>query len=143
MTNTLKGTGKKIKIAGAEIKNVGKRIIKSNNLSLGTLFGCMAGLTVGILLVTEGAGALPLVGDPSLFPVHYKTVGVLLATGTGCNLSSNIGASIDIVTNEKTIFDLIYLGYQKTCGHRYVTSLIKKRHYPFITSKQLPFKEPK
>ena len=141
MLVTLKGVGKRVKNVGIEIKEVGKRIVKSNNRSLGTLFGCMAGFTVGTLLVTEGIGGLPLVGDPSLLSVPYKIVGVLL--GTGGNLSSYIGASIDIITNEKTVFDLINLGYQNTCGNKFVTSFIRKRHYPFITSEKLPLKEPK
>ena len=94
--------------------------------SLGTLFGCVGGFIIGTLLVTEGVGSLTLIGNPLSPPVSYKIIGVVLATGTGGNLSSYIGASIDIITNEKTIFNLVNVCCQKVQGNKLVKPLKEK-----------------
>jgi hypothetical protein len=87
-----------------QLSNLGQRIIKSNNRTLCTLVGCLGGLITGSLLVAADMGSMPLIGNPSELPLAYKLVGILLATGTGGNLLSYIGASIDVITNENTIF---------------------------------------
>ncbi len=87
------------------LKSIGKQIWKSNNRSLGTLFGCMAGCIMGTILVIQHSASISIVGNPSSLP--YQIIGILLAAGTGGNLSSYIGASIDILTGEKTLFNLV------------------------------------
>jgi hypothetical protein len=128
------------------LKSIAERIQKSNNRSLGTLFGCMAGCAVGTILVVKHAASLSIVGNPTALP--YQIIAVLLATGTGGNLSSYIGASIDILADEKTIFDLMKYLCQ-CCRPEKVVAENKKealgiaptmpkieehKHFPFITS---------
>jgi hypothetical protein len=122
------------------------RIVKSNNRSLGTLFGCVAGGIMGIVLVTtEYQASFPLFGNPH--SIFYQICGVLLSAGVGGNLSSYIGASIDIITGEKTIFDLIqYLSSlccKKTPEDRSlpIREPIEHRHFPFITSSESMMEE--
>jgi len=86
-------------------KHLALRIFKSNNRSLATVFGCLGGLTIGIILVVEHQVSIAIIGVPD--SVAWDIVTVLLATGTGGNLSSYMGATVDILSNEKTIFDLI------------------------------------
>jgi hypothetical protein len=90
----------------ASLLRVCVRVQESNNRSLGTLFGCLCGCILGIVLLTNPqlVSSFPVVGAAVSWPL--QVIGVLLATGTGGNLSSYIGAAIDILTGERTIFDL-------------------------------------
>ncbi|OGT47488.1 MAG: hypothetical protein A3F17_07140 [Gammaproteobacteria bacterium RIFCSPHIGHO2_12_FULL_41_15] len=74
---------------------------RSNNRALGVLSGCI----VGLLLIRQHQAFITLVGNP--LSLSYQIIGVLLATGTGGNLFSYVGAGLDILTGEKTIFDLV------------------------------------
>lgn len=82
------------------------RLQKSNNRSLGTVFGSIVGLVLGIILVTQHAiYSLPFIGTNNT--TIYQIIGVVLAIGMGSNLSSFIGATFDILFNEYTIIDFI------------------------------------
>lgn len=93
------------------MKNLAKRILESNNRELGILFGCIIGAILGVIVMTQHDGAIPIVGNPVSLP--YQIIAILIAAGTGGNLTSYIGAGIDILTAEKTIFDLIKYYYYK------------------------------
>lgn len=125
------------------LRNIGIRVQLSNNRTLATLFGCVLGLALGIVIVLQNEEAFQIVGRPS--QVFYKIIGVLLAMGTGGNLSSYIGAAIDIITGEKTLFDL-YGWMAKHLKQGEPKNLLSQaseptgeeemrpRHFPFITS---------
>jgi len=90
-----------------KLKNVGQRFLKSNNRSLGTVGGCLVGFIIGLVCVIQETANLPIIGAlTSSSAIPYQIIGVLLATGVGGNLSSYIGATIDIITGDKTLFDL-------------------------------------
>lgn len=133
----------------ATLAEVGSRIVKSNNRSLGTLFGCIAGGIVGVVLVTSDYQAsFPIFGNPR--STVYQIGGVLLAAGAGGNLSSYIGASIDIITGEKTVFDLIKYLANLCCAKKQqdidevlqtVREPIEHHHFPFVTSSNAALRE--
>ncbi len=124
------------------VKQMGIRIWDSNNRSLGTILGCIGGFAVGLTAVLSHDANLPILGVPN--SIAYKIIAVCLATGIGGNLSSYIGASIDILTNEKTIFDLIehclvrWGCMQKRQPSPQTAEVAPveghKQHFPFITS---------
>ncbi|KAF2076919.1 hypothetical protein CYY_001757 [Polysphondylium violaceum] len=80
------------------------RFSRQNNRSLATVLGCIGGFILGVVLFANHSETFPLVG--SGLSTGYRIVGMFLAAGTGGNLGSYIGGSIDILGNEKTIFDL-------------------------------------
>ncbi len=91
------------------INAIGKRIVESNNRNLGILAGCTIGVVVGGIFVTHATLVAPLLGATiESSPLYLKILGVLLATGTGGNLFSYIGSAIDIISNEKTIFNICF-----------------------------------
>ena len=124
------------------IKKMGIRIFDSNNRSLGTIFGCMGGFALGLTAVLSQKANLPILGIPE--SIAYKIIAVCLSTGIGGNLASYIGASIDILTNEKTVFDLVeYCLVHWGCMNPRQPPVQAldveqveehKKHFPFITS---------
>lgn len=129
-----------------ELKQIGLRIKQSNNRTLATLIGCMLGLALGIVIVIQHQGSIPVVGNP--LTVFYQIVGAAIAMGVGGNLSSYIGASIDLITGEKTFFDLFDYLYRCCKKKPKPTTEAKAEeveleqpaqpkkhlHFPFITS---------
>lgn len=117
------------------LKEIGKRIATSNNRSLGTLFGCIMGGVVGLVYVLDGTATLAIIGRPDT--LAKSVFAVLLAAGTGGNLSSYIGATVDIITGEKTIIDL-YKNFTKEQTEHNSTSAelapSTHQHFPYITS---------
>lgn len=114
------------------------RIKESNNRSLGTLFGCLSGFVLGVVLACDDSilHSFPIVG--SNLSLSYKVLGVILCAGTGGNLCSYIGASIDIVSGEKTVFDLLCLRSSITSSPPSHPSSnpppTPHAHFPYITS---------
>lgn len=141
----------------SSLKKFARRIAKNNNRSLGTLFGCIAGCILGAILVHKHSASLAVLGNPSTHQA-LQVFAVILAAGTGGNLMSYIGATIDILTNEKTIFDLLGYLWRICCScckkkappkaqasETTAPEVLKEKpdeqkgkhlHYPYITSFQ-------
>jgi hypothetical protein len=60
-------------------------------------------MILGIVLVTQHQASIAIIGVPS--STFLQVITVLLAMGTGGNLCSYIGACVDIITGERTVFD--------------------------------------
>lgn len=93
-----------------------KRVRHLNNRDLAILFGVFIGMLVGIYGIflghfTNVSVLGPVVNHQS---VLFKLLAVVLSGGTFGNLLSYVGACIDIITNHRTIFDLLtYLMHGK------------------------------
>jgi hypothetical protein len=88
-------------------KNIFDRINDSNR-SLGIFFGCLGGMTIAIILLFTQRLSIAIIGEPTT--TIWKIFAVILAMGTGGNLCSYVGSMLDIITNERTIFDgIIYV----------------------------------
>jgi hypothetical protein len=72
--------------------------------------GCLGGLILGIVLVSQHQVSIAIIGVPSSTALQVVTV--LLAMGTGGNLCSYIGACVDILTGDRTVFDGCAAGYR-------------------------------
>lgn len=77
--------------------------LNESNRVLGIFFGCLGGMVLGVVLVSEHEVSIAIIGVPSSTALQVITV--LLAMGTGGNLCSYIGACLDVITGERTIFD--------------------------------------
>lgn len=86
-----------------------KRIKHLNNRDIAILFGVLIGFIVGIYGIffghfTNVSVLGPVVSHKSFW---FRVLAVILSSGTFGNLLSYIGSAIDIITNHRTIFDLI------------------------------------
>jgi hypothetical protein len=83
--------------------------VNESNRTLGIFFGCLLGMVLGIVLVSQHQVSIAIIGVPSSPLLQVLTV--LLAMGTGGNLCSYIGACFDIITGDRTIFDGMVVVY--------------------------------
>ena len=94
------------------MKKLGIRIHQSNNRVLGTLLGCIGGFILGYFTIISHQAILPIIGMPTT--TTTKIIALVLSAGIGGNLTSYVGACIDIFTNEKTIVHFIAYCFKRT-----------------------------
>ncbi len=72
------------------------------------LFGVFIGAFVAIYGLTVGHfSSIAVLGSAFGHSLSFKFLAVILSAGTFGNLLSYVGSCIDIITNHRTIFDLI------------------------------------
>jgi hypothetical protein len=88
---------------------INKRIKHLNNRDMAILFGVLIGFIVGVYGIFFGhftnVSVLGHVASHKSF--WFRFLAVVLSGGTFGNLLSYVGSAVDIITNHKTIFDLI------------------------------------
>lgn len=71
---------------------------------------------MGIVLVIQHQATIAIIGVPSSTVLEVFLV--FLAMGSGGNLCSHIGAFVDLITGEKTLFDGCVWVYQWWKGRK-------------------------
>ncbi len=85
-----------------------KRVRHLNNRDIAILFGVFIGMSVAVYgIFFDHFMAAPILGNVIERSNWFKIGAVILSGGTFGNLLSYVGSCIDIITNHKTIFDLI------------------------------------
>ena len=90
-----------------------KRVRHLNNRDIAILFGVFLGMSVAAYGIFVGHFmAAPILGSVIGHSLLFKFAAIVLSGGTFGNLLSYVGACIDIITNHRTIFDLLKLKEQ-------------------------------
>ena len=85
-----------------------KRVRHLNNRDFAILFGVFIGMSVAIDgIFFQQFTVAPILGNVIDRSIYFKIGAIILSGGTFGNLLSYVGSCIDIITNYKTIFDLI------------------------------------
>jgi hypothetical protein len=85
-----------------------KRVRHLNNRDIAILFGVFIGMSVAVYgIFIEKFTIAPILGNVINRNIYFKLGAIILSGGTFGNLLSYVGAAIDIITNYRTIFDLI------------------------------------
>lgn len=86
-----------------------RRLKHLNNRDLAILFGVFIGMSVAIEGIFFGNFlTAPILGSVINRNLWFKIGAIILTGGTFGNLLSYVGACIDIITNHKTIFHLLW-----------------------------------
>ena len=85
-----------------------KRVRHLNNRDFAILIGVFIGISVGIYgIFIDKFTVAPILGNVIDRSIFFKIGAIILSGGTFGNLLSYVGSCIDIITNHRTIFDLI------------------------------------
>ena len=94
-------------------RKIRHRITHLNNREIAIVFGVFIGMFVGAYGIFFGHFAsVPVLGAAVERGVAFKIGAVILSGGTFGNLLSYVGACIDVLTNHRTIFDLLGCRYK-------------------------------
>lgn len=86
------------------------RISSLNNRNLAIVTGVISGAIVGIYGTFIGNFIIvPALGNPQGHGLIFKLGVIILSAGVFGNLLSYVGACLDILTHERTIFDLCHI----------------------------------
>jgi hypothetical protein len=102
-----------------KISNYFKKISKSSNQQLGHVCGTILGLIMGAYTLSyTKLVSLPIIGILDHFPIIIVQIIIIPAlAGALSNIFGNLGAGIDVLTEKKTLFNLVWYlrqGYSKT-----------------------------
>lgn len=89
-------------------KKIYHKIRHLNNRDLAIVFGVIGGIFIGIYgIFFKSFINVPVLGSSIGHGLLFKTIIIILSGGVFGNLLSYVGSCIDILTNNKTIFDLL------------------------------------